>query len=96
MLRLSDGALSGSGFEIQGQHVVDVRRKGAAARWGQTWSRASSAAVADALSTAALALDARELSAACAALDARVLVAREQRPFLDRLRDPLAWFGGAS
>ena len=48
------------------------------------------------LAPAALALDARELSAACAALDARVLVAREQRPFLDRLRDPLAWFGGAS
>ena len=96
VLRLSDGALAGSGFEIQGQHVVDVRRKGAAARWAQTWSRAGSAAVADALSTAALALDARELSAACAALDARVLVAREQRPFLDRLRDPLAWFGGAS
>ena len=96
VLRLSDGALSGSGFEIQGQHVVDVRRKGAAARWAQTWSRAASAAVADALSTAALALDARELSAACAALDARVLVARGQRPFLDRLRDPLFWFGDAS
>ena len=93
VLRLSDGALSGSGFEIQGQHVVDVRRRGAAASWAQTWSRAKSAAVADALSTAALALSRRELEAACRALDARVLVAREQRPFFDRLRDPLAWFG---
>ena len=81
VLRLADGALSGSGFEIQGQHVVDVRRRGAAARWAQAWSRAASAAVADALSTAAL------------ALDARVLVAREQRPFLDRFRDPLVWLG---
>ena len=95
VLRLSDGALSGSGFEIQGQHVVDVRRKGAAARWGQTWSRAGSAAVADALSTAALSLDGRELEAACRALDARVLAARTQSALLDRVRDPLVWFGGA-
>ena len=96
VLRLSDGALSGSGFEIQGQHVVDVRRKGAAARWGQTWSRTASAAVADALSTAALALDGRELEAACRALEARVLVARTQPAFLDRVRDPLVWFGGVT
>ena len=93
VLRLSDGALSGSGFEIQGQHVVDVRRRNAAARWGQTWSRAASAAVADALSTAALALDGRELTAACRALGARVLAARAQPAFMDRVRDPLAWFG---
>ena len=93
VLRLADGALSGSGFEIQGQHVVDVRRRGAAARWAQTWSRAASAAVADALSTAALALDARELDVACSALEARVLVAREQKQFLDRFRDPLVWHG---
>ena len=95
VLRLTDGALSGSGFEIQGQHVVDVRRRAAAARWGQTWSRAESAAVADALSTAALSLDGRELEAACRALDARVLAARTQSALLDRVRDPLVWFGGA-
>lgn len=93
VLRLSDGAaLSGSGFEIQGRHVVDVRRRCAAARWGQTWAYCPhSAAIADALSTAALALDSREISAACAALDARVLTARSQARIVDRFRDPLKW-----
>lgn len=93
VLRLSDGAaLSGSGFEIQGRHVVDVRRRCAAARWGQTWAYCGrSAAIADALSTAALALDPREISAACEALDARVLTARDQPLIMDRFRDPLKW-----
>lgn len=94
-LRLSDGAVSGSGFELRGEHVRDVRRGGPAARWAQSWSRAGTGAVADALSTAALALDARELAAACRALEAGVLVARAQRPLLDRVRDPLAAFGRA-
>lgn len=93
VVHLSSGALSGSGFEIQGAHVVDVRRRRAARRWAQTWALCpTSAAVADALSTAALALDAAELESACRALGARVLVAREQKPFMDRFRDPLKWF----
>ena len=92
-LEVKDAALSGSGFELQGEHVVDVRRHGAARRWGQAWAWcARSAAVADALSTAALALSPRELIAAAQALDARILVARRQPPILDRLRDPLVWF----
>ena len=93
VLRLTDGALSGSGFEIQGAHVRDVRRGGAASQWAQSWSRAATGAVADALSTAALSLEARELEAACRELDAGALVAREQRPVLDRFRDPLRRFG---
>ena len=93
VLRLSDGALSGSGFEVRGEHIFDVRRGGPAVRWAQSWSRARTGAVADALSTAALALDARELAAACRELEAGVWVAREQRPWLDRLRDPLTKFG---
>ena len=93
VLRLSDGALSGSGFEVRGEHIHDVRRGGAAVRWAQSWSRASSGAVADALSTAALSLDAGELAVACRELDAGVLVAREQKNFFDRFRDPLRWFG---
>jgi len=92
-VELSSGALSGSGFEIQGHHVVDVRRGGAARRWAAAWARAESAAVADALSTAALALSAAELKAAAAELSASVLVARDQPRVLDRVRDPLAWFG---
>lgn len=93
VIHLTNGAaLSGSGFEIQGQHVVDVRKHDAAARWAQTWAYCpTSAAVADALSTAALALDARELSSSCRELSSRVLVAREQKTFLDKFRDPLKW-----
>ena len=93
VLRLSDGALSGSGFELRGEHVRDVRHGGAAVKWAQSWSRARTAAVADALSTAALALGARELKSACETLEAQVLVARSQGRFLDRFRDPLCWFG---
>lgn len=90
---VKDAALSGSGFELQGEHVVDVRKHGAARRWEQAWAWcARSAAVADALSTAALSLSPRELTAAAKALDARILVARRQPPLLDRLRDPLVWF----
>ena len=92
-LEVKNAALSGSGFELQGEHVVDVRKHGAASRWGQAWAWCGrSAAVADALSTAALALSPRELTAAARALDARILVARRQPPILDRLRDPLVWF----
>ena len=93
VLELRGGAVSGSGFTLQGAHVVDVRRKTAARRWVHTWSRAASAAVADALSTAALSMDAAELERACAKLGARVLVARNQKKAMDLLRDPLKWIG---
>ena len=93
VLELRAGAVSGSGFELQGAHIVDVRRKTAARRWAQTWSRAASAAVADALSTAALSMDAAELERACSALAARVLVAHNQKKAMDLIRDPLRWIG---
>ncbi len=93
VLDLSSGALSGSGFEIQGAHVCDPRTGAPAARWAQSWALAPTGAMADALSTAALSLAPSELRAACAALGARVLVAREQPRVLDRLRDPLTAFG---
>ena len=93
VLELRGGAVSGSGFELQGAHVVDVRRRTAARRWAQTWSRAASAAVADALSTAALSMEAAEIGRACASLGARVLVARGQNKAMDLVRDPLKWIG---
>ena len=93
VLELRGGAVSGSGFELQGAHVVDVRRRTAARRWAQTWSQAASAAVADALSTAALSMDAPEISRACTALTARVLVAHNQQKMMDLIRDPLKWIG---
>lgn len=93
VLELRDGAVSGSGFELQGEHVVDVKRKRAARRWAQTWSRAQSAAVSDALSTAALSMDVAELERACKELKARVLVVHNQKKAMDLLRDPLRWIG---
>ena len=95
VLHLSSGALSGSGFEIQGAHIFDPRSGMAAERWAQSWAKARTAAVADALSTAALSLSPDELSAAAKALDAAVLVARRQKPFMDHVRDPLKWYGNA-
>ena len=93
VLELRGGAVSGSGFTLQGAHVVDVRRRTAARRWAHAWSRAASAAVADALSTAALSMDAAELERACKTLGARILVAHNQKKAMDLLRDPLKWFG---
>jgi len=93
VVTLSGRALSGSGFEIQGAHVADVRRHEAARRWAQSWTLSDSATRADALSTAALALDPRELAHAAATLRAGILVACDQKPFLDRFRDPLRRFG---
>lgn len=93
VLALDGAALSGSGFDRQGAHVVDVRRGTAACRWAQTWAWCpDSAAVADALSTAAFALSPRELHIAAHALSARILVARRQTRAWDRFRDPLVWY----
>ena len=94
VLRLSGAALSGSGTELQGEHIVDPRRGIPARRWEQTWARLGSAAIADALSTAAISMTAREIAAACNALDSMVLVARRQPQAFDRFRDPLARFEG--
>lgn len=93
-VEISDGALSGSGFEIQGAHVWDVRRGERNTRWAQSWALAPTGTVADALTTAALSLSPAELKAAADALDAKILVARKQPEFLDHLRDPLVWYEG--
>lgn len=89
---LPSGALSGSGPEIQGAHIWDVRRGTKRTRWAQSWAIAQTGAVADALSTAALSLTPAELQAAADALGARLLVARRQPTWMDRLRDPLIWY----
>ena len=93
---LSSGALSGSGPEIQGAHIWDVRRGTRETRWAQSWAMAPTGAVADALSTAALSLSPKELQAAADALGARILVARRQPAWRDRLRDPLIWYNARS
>ncbi len=93
-VRLSAGALSGSGFEVKGAHVVDVRHGSAASRHAAAWSYAPSAAVADALSTAFLGLEWREIEAACAALPGSgALVARGQPAWMDKVRRPVRMCG---
>jgi thiamine biosynthesis lipoprotein ApbE len=89
---LSGGALSGSGAEIQGAHIWDVRRGMKETFWAQCWAAARTGAVADALTTAAMSLSPKELYAAAEMLDARILVARRQPKWLDRFRDPLKWY----
>ncbi len=89
-VRLIEGAVSGSGFEVKGAHVVDVRRGIAAARHPAAWSYATSAALADALSTAFLGLGWKEIEAACAAVPGSgALVAREQPVWMDKVRRPV-------
>ena len=86
---LRDAALSGSGFEVQGEHIIDPLERKMGTRWGQSWSVAKEAAVADALSTAAMSLNPRQLAAACEELDAGALLARVQPKVLDKVRPPL-------
>ena len=90
--KLTKGALSGSGTEIQGEHIWDVRRGVKNTRWEQSWAIAPNGAIADALTTAALSLSPSERHSAADALNARILVARRQPKWMDRFRDPLVWF----
>ena len=90
--KLEEGALSGSGTEIQGAHIWDVRRGVKETRWEQSWAIAPSGAIADALTTAALSMSPGELQSAADALNARILVARRQSRWMDRFRDPLTWY----
>ena len=89
-IRLKDMAISGSGFEEQGTHIVDTRKGVAAVRHGAAWSSAPTAALADGLSTAFLGLTWREIKAACDALPGcGALVAREQPVWMDKVRTPV-------
>ena len=55
MVALQDRALSASGFEVQGVHIIDPRTGQAVETNRQrAWVLAGSAALADAVSTAAL------------------------------------------
>lgn len=92
-VRLQDAAISGSGFEVKGAHVVDVRRGMAAVRHAATWASAPTAAMADALSTSFLGMSWSEIKTACETLPGcGALVAREQPLWLDRLRSPVRHF----
>jgi thiamine biosynthesis lipoprotein len=89
-VRLQDAAISGSGFDVKGKHVVDVRRGIAAARHAAAWSIAPTAALSDALSTSFLGMNWNEIRVACDAIEGcGALVAREQPLWMDNLRSPV-------
>jgi thiamine biosynthesis lipoprotein len=60
-LLLAHASLSGSGLAVQGQHIVDPRTGGLAARQSRAWALADTAAESDALSTACMVLSEPEL-----------------------------------
>jgi len=92
-LRLQDAAISGSGFEVKGAHVVDVRRGMAAVQHAGSWSYAPTAALADALSTAFLGMSWSEIKSCCDKLPGcGALVARDQPLWIDKIRSPVQKF----
>lgn len=66
-VRLANQAVSASGLEVQGSHIVDPRRNETARRTRRVWSFASSAATSDALSTAFFVMSDGEIAAFCSA-----------------------------
>ncbi|UCE22350.1 MAG: FAD:protein FMN transferase [Candidatus Aminicenantes bacterium] len=62
---LKDRALSGSGTEVKGKHIIDPRIGGPAQGHLATWVSHPSAAVSDALSTAFMVMDTKEVKAFC-------------------------------
>jgi thiamine biosynthesis lipoprotein len=92
-LRLQDAAISGSGFDVNGLHIVDVRRGMAAVQHAGSWSYAPTAALADALSTAFLGMSWNEIKECCDKLPGcGALVARDQPLWMDKIRSPVQKF----
>ena len=93
-IEIKNGALSASGFEAQGQHVINPRKCEAASSWEHAWVIAPNATIADALSTAVLSMSEKEIANAAKELRSDILIARKQSPIFDKLRDPLKWIKG--
>jgi len=64
-LRISGRAVSGSGTEVKGPHILDPRRGGPAAGHAAAWASHPSAAASDALSTAFMVMTTEEVGAFC-------------------------------
>lgn len=62
---LADAAFSGSGIAVRGSHIVDPRTGEPAGGRVQAWSRARTAAAADALSTAFMVMRREEIARLC-------------------------------
>lgn len=82
---LADRALSGSGVELHGRHILDPRTGRPAARKAGTWALAPTAAEADALSTAFMVMSLEEVAAFAAARpDVAAMVALGRAGRLER------------
>lgn len=66
---LRSGAVSGSGVELQGEHIIDPRTGKEALAHLAAWAVCPSAARADALSTAFVVMSTEEVEGYCAAHD---------------------------
>jgi thiamine biosynthesis lipoprotein len=85
---LSSAALSGSGTEVKGQHVLDPRTGRPASNHLAAWAIAPSAALSDALSTAFMVMTTAEVNAFCRAhVEVAALVVEKRRGLLRMLGD---------
>jgi len=66
---LTHASLSGSGLAVKGQHILDPRTGGPAARQNRTWALTDTGAESDALSTACMVLSEPELADVLASND---------------------------
>ena len=66
-VKLKDRALSGSGTEVKGDHIINPKTGRAAQRHLAAWAIHPSAACADALSTAFMMMDVKSIEQLCAA-----------------------------
>ncbi len=69
-VQLRERATGGSGIGVQGNHIVDPRRKVLESRHRRAWALADTATLADALSTAAMTMSAQEILEALPRLEA--------------------------
>lgn len=85
---LSGAALSGSGTEVKGQHVLDPRTGRPAANHLAGWAIAPTAALSDALSTAFMVMTTAEVNAYCQShVEVSAMVVEKRRGLLRMLKD---------
>lgn len=87
---LSGAALSGSGTEVKGQHVLDPRTGRPAANHLAAWAIAPTAAMSDALSTAFMVMTTAEVNSYCRSrVEVGALVVEKRRGLLRMLGDKI-------
>jgi thiamine biosynthesis lipoprotein len=94
-VQLTNAALSGSGRELHGEHIIDPRTSRAVSDKHGAWALAPSAALSDALSTAFMVMSPDEVAEYCrrhADTSALLVVAGGERPEMLSLGSGLAPF----